>query len=137
MACQTRGEKSPNYPPPSEAVPSLSPFFPHLRGFHLLWYQRESTHLVLMCERITRTAPCPVCGRDARRIHSRYERTIWDLSVQNRQVILHLRVRKFYCDQPTCPRHIFAERPQRLTALDVQLPEMGQNTSHTRSVSIT
>jgi transposase len=63
-----------------------------------------------MCERITRTAPCPVCGRDARRIHSRYESTIWDLSVQNRQVILQLRVRKFYCDQPRCPWRIFAER---------------------------
>ena len=28
---------------------------------------------------------------------------------QNVQVILHLHVRKFYCDQPGCPRRIFTD----------------------------
>jgi transposase len=36
--------------------------------------------------------------------------------VQTRQVILHLHVRKFYCDQPTCPRRIFAERLPQVTS---------------------
>jgi transposase len=57
-----------------------------------------------------------VCGTSARRIHSRYERTVWDLSIQNRQVLLHLRVRKFYCDQPDCPRRIFTERLSQVTS---------------------
>ena len=59
---------------------------------------------------------CPVCRTSAHRIHSRYERTVKDLSVQNRQVILRLHVRKFYCDQPTCPRQIFAERLPHVTS---------------------
>jgi transposase len=89
---------------------SLDILFPHLHDFRLLSYSRETTRLVLTCERMTLSAPCPVCGAAAHRIHSRYERTVWDLSVQNVQVLLHLHVRKFYCDQPDCPRRIFTER---------------------------
>lgn len=63
-----------------------------------------------------RTAACPVCGTSAHRVHSRYSRTVRDLSVQTRQVILCLHVRKFYCDQPTCPRRIFAERLPQITS---------------------
>jgi transposase len=90
--------------------------FPHLRGFRLLSYQREATRLVLTCERVTPTALCPVCGTAAHRIHSRYQRIVWDLSIQNVQVILHLHVRKFSCDQPSCPRRIFTERLPQVTS---------------------
>jgi transposase len=89
---------------------SLHILFPHLRGFRLLSIQRETDGLVLTCERVTRTARCPVCGTAAHRIHSRYERTVRDLSVQKVQVILHLHVRKFYCDHRKCQRRIFTER---------------------------
>jgi len=95
---------------------SLHVLFPHLRGFRLLSYRRETHCLALICERVTRTARCPVCGTVVRRIHSRYERTIQDLSVQNVQVILHLHVRKFYCDHPQCPRRIFTERLPQVTS---------------------
>jgi transposase len=95
---------------------SLHTLFPHLCGFRLLSFHRETKRLVLTCERVTRTALCPVCGTPARRIHSRYERTVWDLSVQNVQVVLHLHVRKFYCDHPDCPRHIFVERLPQVTS---------------------
>jgi len=90
--------------------------FPHLRGFRLFSYHREAQRLILTCERVTPTALCPVCGTAAHRIHSRYERTVRDLSLQNVQVILHLHVRKFYCDQPSCPRRIFTERLPQVTS---------------------
>jgi len=95
---------------------SLHILFPHLRGFRLLFFHREAKRLILTCERVTRTALCPVCGTAAHRIHSRYERTVWDLSVQNVQVILHLHVRKFYCDHPDCPQRIFTERLPQVTS---------------------
>lgn len=95
---------------------SLDIFFPHLHDFRLLSYSREATRLVLTCERMTPSAPCPVCGTAAHRIHSRYERRVWDLSVQNLQVLLHLHVRKFYCDQPDCSRRIFTDRLPQVTA---------------------
>jgi len=95
---------------------SLDILFPHLHDFRLLSYRRETTRLVLTCERVTPSAPCPVCGTAAHRIHSRYQRTVRDLSVQNVQVLLHLHVRKFYCDQPDCPRRIFTERLPQVTS---------------------
>ncbi len=95
---------------------SLHTLFPHLRGFRLLSCHREAKRLVLICERVTRSARCPVCGTSAYRIHSRYQRTVWDLSVQNVQVLLHLHVRKFYCDHPGCQRRIFTERLPQITS---------------------
>jgi transposase len=53
---------------------------------------------------------CPVCGEPAERVHSRYERTLADLPWARFAVRLHVRVRRFFCDNPTCPRQIFAER---------------------------
>lgn len=94
---------------------SLQILFPHLRGFRLLSARREAKCLILCCERTTRTAQCPLCGTAARRIHSRYERTVQDLSIQNVQVILHLHVRKFYCDQLNCVRRRCAERLPQVT----------------------
>jgi len=56
------------------------------------------------------TVPCPVCGHLAHRIHSHYQRTVTDLPIQGVPVRLALHTRRFYCDEPTCPRRIFAER---------------------------
>jgi transposase len=58
----------------------------------------------------TPNAACPVCGSDARRIHSRYTRRLADLPCFGRAVRLHVTVRRFACPQPDCPRRLFAER---------------------------
>ncbi len=55
-------------------------------------------------------ARCPVCGETSRRVHGRYTRTLADLPWSGIPVRLRLRVRKFFCDQPSCERRIFAER---------------------------
>jgi transposase len=55
-------------------------------------------------------ARCPCCGRPSRRIHGRYTRTLADLPWCGTPVHLRVRVRKFFCDEPTCERKIFAER---------------------------
>ena len=95
---------------------SLHVLFPHLRGFRLLSSRRETDGLTLICERVTRTARCPICGTVSHRIHSRYERLVRDLPVQKVQVILHLHVRKFSCDHPECRRRIFTERLPQVTS---------------------
>ena len=95
---------------------SLQRIFPHLHGFRLLAFSREPERLVVTCERITRSAACPLCGKAAHRIHSRYQRTVVDVPLQRTAVLLVLHVRKFYCDQPTCPRRIFTERLPQVTA---------------------
>lgn len=57
-----------------------------------------------------RAAGCPLCGRPSRRVHGRYTRTLADLPWSGTPVRLRVRVRKFFCDEPTCERRIFAER---------------------------
>src|SRR6266566_167638 len=54
--------------------------------------------------------PCPLCHVQTTRIHSRYTRTLADLSWGAYAVRVQLRVRKFFCDHPACPRQIFTER---------------------------
>src|SRR5712692_1488218 len=56
------------------------------------------------------SSPCPLCGTAATRIHSHYQRRLADLPSAGQPVHFLLSVRKFFCDVPTCPRKIFAER---------------------------
>src|SRR4051794_20799407 len=77
-------------------------------------------------------ARCSLCGEPADRVHSRATRTLADLPWAGIAVRLQVRVRKFFCDNPACPRRIFRERldgiarvaarrteRQRATLLDV------------------
>jgi transposase len=59
-------------------------------------------------------ARCPMCGEPSRRVHSRYTRTLADLPWSGTPVRLRFRVRKFFCDQPSCERRIFAERLEKI-----------------------
>lgn len=47
-------------------------------------------------------------------MHSRYVRTLADLPWRGVPVSLRLHVRRFFCDEPSCQRTIFAERPPGL-----------------------
>jgi len=58
----------------------------------------------------SRPAPCPLCGRRARRTHSWYERALADLPWGEHAVAVQLRVRKLFCDNAKCKRRIFTER---------------------------
>jgi transposase len=53
---------------------------------------------------------CPRCKHRSRRVHGRYIRTLHDLPSADMAVTLRLRVRRFRCTNPSCPRVIFAER---------------------------
>jgi transposase len=55
-------------------------------------------------------ARCPTCGRRSRHVHSRYTRRITDEPLGARNVVVHLRVRRFLCRNTTCPRRTFAEQ---------------------------
>jgi transposase len=58
-----------------------------------------------------------VCGEISRRVHGRYTRTLADLPWSGMPVRLRVRVRKFFCDRPTCERTIFAERLDEVARL--------------------
>ena len=56
------------------------------------------------------TASCPCCEAISKRVQSRYTRTLRDLPASGRLVHLMVRVRRFFCQESTCARKIFAER---------------------------
>jgi hypothetical protein len=60
---------------------------------------------------------CPVCGDPADRVHSCYVRTLADLPWAGIAVRLHVHARTFFCDNPTCPRTIVAERLEGIAAI--------------------
>lgn len=66
--------------------------------------------LVFEVESVKETANCPECGKPAYEVHSRYTRTLNDLSILNYKVQLKVRVRKFFCRNAGCIRRIFAEQ---------------------------
>jgi hypothetical protein len=48
-------------------------------------------------------------------VHSRYERTLGDAAISGRQVVIRLRLRRFFCHHPACPARTFAEQISGLT----------------------
>jgi transposase len=58
----------------------------------------------------TSTVCCPRCGTAGSRVHSRYSRTVADLTCVGQRLTLKLQVRKWICPLDCCPQHIFAEQ---------------------------
>ncbi len=77
---------------------------------------------------------CPRCAQVSERVHSYYTRMPRDLPVGEHVVRLCLRVRRFRCFNPACPKRTFAERlpellephAQRTNRLTVALYHVGQ-----------
>src|SRR2546425_12509445 len=69
-----------------------------------------SAQITLLVRSTQAYVPCPLCALPARRIHSRYTRTLADLPWAEYRVRLQLRVRKWFCRNRHCRRRIFTAR---------------------------
>lgn len=69
----------------------------------------SSDQITIVTLRRTATARCPGCGLVSDRVHGHYQRRLQDLPWQGRSATLLVRVRRFCCGDPTCPRKTFAE----------------------------
>lgn len=74
---------------------------------------------------------CPDCGRRATRLHSGYQRTPADLPWHGLKVRLELHLRRFFCDQPDCPRTTFVQR------LPTVLPPYARRTARLAQALVT
>jgi len=83
---------------------------PDPNSLRLIYISAEADRLTLAATTRLPKAECPVCGKFSRRVHSRYTRTLADLPWQGIPVRVRLRVRRFFCEEPSCERAIFAER---------------------------
>ena len=54
-------------------------------------------------------AECPYCGQSSSRVHSTYIRSFQDLPIQDKKVIIVIKNRKIFCDNPECQKTTFAE----------------------------
>ncbi len=75
------------------------------------WSLEPASFAITITLRARQTsAPCPLCGGQSKRVHSRYERTLADLPWGEHAVAVRLKVRRFFCGTLCCARRIFAER---------------------------
>src|SRR5918993_3371627 len=79
-------------------------------GFIVEHAERDSTEVRLTLRHRAGSSLCPGCGTAARRIHSRYYRTLADLPMAGWTVRLRLEARRFRCDAAGCRWRVFAER---------------------------
>lgn len=87
----------------------LTGLLPHLKALTILRWQIEPTRLVISVASRTRQVRCPSCAVASASVHSHYTRSVADLPMGNRAVVLQVLVRRFRCRSPNCPQHTFAE----------------------------
>jgi transposase len=90
----------------------LVPLLPKTTPLRLDSWEIDEAHaqITLLISSAQTAALCPGCNIPARYVHSRYTRTVADLPWGGYGITWQLRVRKFFCRRPTCPRRIFTER---------------------------
>jgi transposase len=99
---------------PGGALLRVTRLFPQLAGLRVDRLLILDGIVHVEARRAAATARCPSCGHRSRRVHSRYRRRITDEPLGGRQVVIHLRVRRFFCRARTCPRRTFAEQAPAL-----------------------
>jgi transposase len=82
-----------------------SPFLPLPEGMVLGQVELAQTQLIVEVISTQPCAHCPGCGNSSDAVHWKSQRTVHDVPCGGRKVVLRLKVRKFFCRTPSCPRH--------------------------------
>ena len=80
------------------------------QDYELVRYRIKEKEVVFHIKSSKKELACPFCGSKSMRVHSAYQREIQDLPIQDKQVILLVDTRKFFCHNQDCPHKTFAER---------------------------
>lgn len=81
----------------------------HLPGIAIVNALDQGDNLFFHCRATGATAVCPQCATPSTTVHSYRTRTLKDLPVFTQPVILEVRIRRFRCLNPECPRTTFTE----------------------------
>jgi transposase len=84
----------------------------------------------LAVESTAHKAACPKCQEESTQIHSTYMRYPADLAWAEWAVVLHLRVKRFFCKNEACPKKTFAERFPDLVAQYARRTERATERQH-------
>ncbi|MFF4902818.1 transposase family protein [Streptomyces sp. NPDC001068] len=94
----------------------LQQLFPYLAAVLVEQVRVEDGKVLLVARtRDGRAVPCPECGTPARRVYSRYRRSLADVGVGGRPVVIDPCVRRLFCDAGRRARRTFAEQVAELT----------------------
>jgi transposase len=93
----------------------LTVFFPHLARVCVDRVFRSGASVRIKARTTTDEAECPGCGSRSRRKHSHYERQLSDTAVGSQELLIHLRVHRFFCRNDACGKKTFAEQVPGLT----------------------
>ena len=80
------------------------------QDYELVRYRIKEKEVVFHIKSSKKELACPFCGSKSLHVHSTYQREIQDLPIQDKQVILLVDTRKFFCYNPVCPHRTFAEK---------------------------
>ncbi|MEV6985410.1 transposase family protein [Sphaerisporangium sp. NPDC051017] len=93
----------------------LGAVFPHLAALHIVDVAVQVATVRVEVQTGSRAACCPACATVSRRVHSRYQRRLLGPAIGERETVIHLQVRRFFCDTLSCAKKTFAEQIDGLT----------------------
>jgi transposase len=94
----------------------LALLFPQLAGLHVHRVEDTGDAVVISASCMASSACCPACGSLSARVHGGYSRTVADGAAGGRPVLIILRVLRFLCVSPSCPKATFALQEDGLTS---------------------
>lgn len=77
--------------------------------FELHYLVVGETEIKVGVESNARSARCPKCQRESTKLHSHYLQYPRDVAWATWPVVVELRVKRFFCHNPTCSKRTFAE----------------------------
>jgi transposase len=94
-------------------------------GFEVQHVVSSENGLTITARARAARSACPSCQPVSTHVHRYYPRSPQDLPSSGQPVQHLLRVRRFRCRNPACPRHTFAERLPELPASARQTARLG------------
>jgi transposase len=94
----------------------LALLFPQMAGLKVDRVEDTGDAVVISASCTASSARCPRCGCSSSQVHGSYRRIVADGAAGGRPVLIFLRVRRFRCCVPSCPRATFVGQEDGLTS---------------------
>ena len=101
---------------PEEGQELLALLFPQLAALKVHRVEDTGEAVVITASCTASSGSCPACGSVSARVHGGYSRTVADGAAGGRAVLIVLRVLRFLCTCPSCPKATFALQANGLTS---------------------
>jgi transposase len=73
-------------------------------------HEIKGKNMQIFVKSAERSARCPHCGNESKKVHLIYERKIQDLPIQGMKVLIFLERMNYFCYNTDCSHKTFAER---------------------------